>query len=93
MSKGPEGTELFSSFPDGFVVQSVWVKDGTCYVNFSSAMLNALPREINTGLPSQALRASLLSLENVWEVKFLVDGETVTNLDSVRKLETIAEPG
>ena len=83
---------MFSSFPDGFAVQSVWVKDGTCYVNFSSAMLHALPREISTGLPSQALRASLLSLENVWEVKFLVDGEMVTNLDSVRKLEPVTGP-
>ena len=92
LSKGPDGTELFSSFPDGFAVQSVWVKDGICYVNFSSAMLKNLPQELNTVLPTQALRASLRSLENVEEVKFLVDGEVVVDIDDVRRAEPTAEP-
>ncbi len=91
LSKGPEGTELFSSFPEGFSVQSVWVKDGVCYVNFSSAVLRALPPEISTILPTQALSASLRSLENIVEVRFLVDGEVVANIDDVRKTEPIAE--
>lgn len=93
LSKGPEGgrTDLFSSFPDGFAVQSVWVKDGVCYVNFSSAMLKDLPQELNTVLPTQALRDSLRSLENVREVRFLVDGEVVTNIDDVRRIEMAAE--
>jgi len=92
LSKGPEGTELFSSFPEGFAVQSVWVKDGICYVNFASTMLKALPRELSTLLPTQALRASLRSLENIGEVRFLVDGEVVANIDDVRKVEPAAEP-
>lgn len=92
LSEGPggDGTELFSSFPEGFEVQSVWVKDGVCYVNFSSAMLKALPKEINTVLPTQALRLSLRSLENVWDVRLLVDGEAVANIDDVRKTEPAA---
>ncbi|MBE6962322.1 MAG: hypothetical protein E7445_07715 [Ruminococcaceae bacterium] len=92
LSKGPEGTEMFSSFPEGFAVQSVWVKDGVCYVNFASAMLKALPPEINTVLPTQALRASLRSLENIREVRFLVDGEVAADIDDVRKTELTAEP-
>ena len=91
LSRGPEELETFSAFPDGFSVQSVWVKDDICYVNFSSVMLRALPPEISTILPTQTLRRSLLSLENVEEVRFLVDGEEVINLDTVRELQPVAE--
>lgn len=93
LSEGPgdDAMTLFSSFPDGFEVQSVWVKDGVCYVNFSLTMLNALPQDLNTVLPAQALRSSLLSLENVREVRFLVDGEAAVNIDDVRKTEPAAE--
>ena len=83
----------FSPFPDGFAVQSVWVKDEVCYVNVSSVMLRSLPPEISTVLPTQTLRSSLLSLENVREVRFLVDGEEVINLDSVRELSAVEVSG
>ena len=55
-------------------------------------MLKALPPEINTVLPTQALRASLRSLENIREVRFLVDGEVAADIDDVRKTELTAEP-
>ena len=78
--------------PKGTVLNKVTIKDGICYVNFASTMLKALPRELSTLLPTQALRASLRSLENIGEVRFLVDGEVVANIDDVRKVEPAAEP-
>jgi germination protein M len=93
LSHGPKSPEAFSPFPDGFAVQSVWIKDEVCYVNVSSVMLRSLPPEISTVLPTQTLRRSLLSLENVREVRFLVDGEEVVNLDSVRDLSPVEESG
>ena len=85
LMKGPENPELFSVFPEGFNVQSIWVKDGRCYVNFSSAMLQSLPQEISMFLPVQALRSSLLSMGNVWSVQLLVDGELTENLEIHRQ--------
>ena len=92
LMKGSENPELFSVFPEGFYVQSVWVKDGRCYVNLASSMLQSLPQEISMFLPVQALRSSLLSLENVWSIQLLVDGEPTDSLEPYRNPpEVVAE--
>lgn len=92
LMKGSENPELFSVFPEGFYVQSVWVKDGRCYVNLASSMLQSLPQEISMFLPVQALRSSLLSLENVWSIQLLVDGEPTDSLEPYRTPpEVVAE--
>lgn len=72
---GPENKELLNPFPEGFAVQSVWVKDGRCYVNLSATMMDALPPETRLELPLQAMASSLLSMRTVQEVQFLLDAE------------------
>ena len=80
---GPEDKNLLPSLPEGFAVQSVWVKDGICYVNLPSAMLGALPEGSDISVPLRALTSSLLSLENLQEVQFLVDGEAANHIAGV----------
>ena len=88
---GPETRGLSRSMPEGFAVQSVWVKDERCYVSLSSAMLENLPEEIALSVPLKALINSLLSLENVEEVQFLVDGEATENIGDMNVSQTFAE--
>ena len=94
MMEGTKKTDLLSVFPEGFYVQSVWVRDGQAYVNLASSMLQSLPQGISMLLTIQALRSSLLSLENVWSVQFMVDGEATERLDDYLTpafVETTAE--
>lgn len=78
--RGPENKELASPFPVGFAVQSVWVKDGRCYVNLSATMLASLPEGTQLEVPLQAMAASLLSLRTVQEVQFLLDAEPAVTI-------------
>ena len=78
---GPENRDLLSPLPEGFQVKSVWLEENICYVNLSSALLEGL----DTGAlhtARQALEISLLSLEGVEEVRFLVDGEFSRGLET-----------
>jgi germination protein M len=72
---GPESRELSPAFPDGFFVRSAWQEDAICFVNLSSALLDALPENANLPLALLSLDQSLRSLETVREVRYLVDGE------------------
>lgn len=74
---GPEGKELTSPFPEGFSVQSVWTEEDICYVSLSSTMIEELPEDAALRLPILSLANSLLTLESVEAVRFLVNGETV----------------
>ena len=70
---GPEGAELRPVFPAEYNVLSVWTEEEICCVNLSSESL----RLFSGGGESVALLAaadSLLSLEGVSSVQFLVDG-------------------
>ena len=89
LMEGAEDPELFSVFPEGFYVQSVWVKDGRCYVNLTESMLQSLAPGISVVLSVQALRLSLLTLENVESVQFMVDGEATENPGSYQSLITV----
>ena len=89
--RGPEGKKLLPSLPEGFDVQSVWVKDGCCYVNLSLTMLEALPENTDLSLSLEALSGSLLSLENVEEVHFLVEGEAAEEIGGVDVSRTFAK--
>lgn len=74
LGAGPLDKTLSNALPDGFRVQSIWLEDDICYVNLPSAALEALTEKdaLETGL--NALRRSLLSLDAVETVRFLVDG-------------------
>ena len=90
LAAGPLDESLSDALPEGFRVQSIWVEDDICYVNLPSAALEALPEEhtLETGL--EALKRSLLSLDAVEAVRFLVDGSFQDTYGTVA-LPTAAE--
>ena len=61
--------------PDGFKVRKTWLEEGTCYVSLSSALLDGQPDPASLTQAVASLEQSLLSLETVEDVCFLVDGE------------------
>lgn len=75
LENGPEGKEFQPVLPEGFKVRKAWLEEGTCYVSLSSALLEGQPDPTALGQAVEALERSLLSLETVDEVCFLVDGE------------------
>ena len=75
LENGPETKGLQSALPEGFKVRKVWAEEGVCYVSLSSALLEGRPDPAALMLAIDALERSLLSLESVEEVRFLVDGE------------------
>ena len=75
LENGPEAKELQPVMPEGFKVRKVWLEESTCYVSLSSALLEGQPDPAALTQTIEALRQSLLSLETVEEVRFLVDGE------------------
>ena len=75
LENGPEAKGLQSALPEGFKVRKVWAEEGVCYVSLSSALLEGRPDPAALTLAIDALERSLLSLESVEEVRFLVDGE------------------
>ena len=75
LENGPEAKGLQSALPEGFKVRKVWAEEGVCCVSLSSALLEGRPDPAALTLAIDALERSLLSLESVEEVRFLVDGE------------------
>ena len=75
LENGPEGKDLQPVLPEGFKVRKVWLEENVCYVSLSSALLEGQPDPAALAQAIEALRQSLLSLETVEEVSFLVDGE------------------
>ncbi|MBQ9348307.1 MAG: GerMN domain-containing protein, partial [Oscillibacter sp.] len=88
---GPEDRNLLAPFPEEFRVRSVWQEGDLCFVNLSSALLDTLPPGTDLSLCLRALDQSLASLENVREVRYLVDGEFVGEYDGVRLAEPYGE--
>ena len=80
---GPDNRDLSESFPDGFFVRSAWQEDAICFVNLSSALLDTLPAGANLSTALLSLDKSLRSLDNVREVRYLVDGEFLDRYGSV----------
>lgn len=75
LEDGPESKGLFAVLPEGFRMRSVWLEENVCYVNLSSAQLDDIPRDTELGTAIYAVCRSLVSLDSVQEVRFLVDGE------------------
>ncbi|MBQ6207169.1 MAG: GerMN domain-containing protein [Oscillospiraceae bacterium] len=87
VESGPDNRDLSPAFPDGFSVRSAWQEDAICFVNLSSAVLDALPDDANLSLALLSLDQSLRSLETVREVRYLVDGEFLDRYGNVRLSE------
>ena len=75
LENGPEAKGLSAVLPEGFKVRKVWLEGEICYVSLSSALLEGQPEPEALSQAVLALEQSLLSLESVEEVRFLVDGE------------------
>ena len=75
LENGPETKGLSTVLPEGFKVRKVWLEEEICYVSLSSALLEGQPEPETLSQAVLALEQSLLSLESVEEVRFLVDGE------------------
>lgn len=75
LENGPEDRSLSAVLPEGFKVRKLWTEEGLCYVSLSSALLEGEPEAETLELAVSALERSLLSLESVEQVRFLVDGE------------------
>ena len=84
MENGPEAKELQTVWPEGFKVRKSWLEEGSCYVSLSSALLEGQPDPAALDRAVEALDRSLLSLEAVDEVRFLVDGEFAETYGPVR---------
>ena len=75
LENGPETKGLSAVLPEGFKVRKVWLEEEICYVSLSSALLEGQPEPETLSQAVLALEQSLLSLESVEEVRFMVDGE------------------
>ena len=75
LENGPETKGLSAVLPEGFKVRKVWLEEEICYVSLSSALLEGQREPETLSQAVLALEQSLLSLESVEEVRFLVDGE------------------
>lgn len=76
IENGPESKELKAVLPEGFKVRKLWMEEGTCFVSLSSALLEGEPAAEPLNAAITSLNRSLLSLNTVEAVRFLVDGET-----------------
>lgn len=74
LKNGPSRSDLLPVLPDTWEDLSVWVKETTCYVNLSTALLTEELTEAEVELALEALSRSLCGLDTVEEVRFLVDG-------------------
>lgn len=87
---GPESRELTKVIPDNFMINSVRVDEGICYVNISSESLAELPEdETAQRLILWSLSDSLYSIDSVNELRFLSNGEELTYFGAV-PVETVA---
>ncbi len=79
LEAGPSAKHLKPVFPENFQVKAAWLEDHICYVNLSSAALAELPEGSTLQTAAVAMVRSLNSLEQVNEVRFMMDGEFVQN--------------
>lgn len=79
LENGPISKNLKPVFPEGFRVKAAWLEEDICYVNLSSAALAELPEGSSLQTAAVAMVRSLNSLEQVNEVRFMMDGEFVQN--------------
>lgn len=82
LENGPETKGLSAVLPEGFKVRKVWLEEEICYVTCPRRCWRASREPETLSQAVLALEQSLLSLESVEEVRFLVDGRTGRHLRS-----------
>ena len=87
---GPENRELTAVIPEDFIINSVRVDEGTCYVNISAESLAALPEdEAAQRQILWSLSDSLYSINTIQGLRFLSNGEELTHFGLI-PVETVA---
>ena len=87
---GPENRELTKVIPEDFIINSVRVDEGTCYVNISAESLAALPEdEAAQRQILWSLSDSLYSINTIQGLRFLSNGEELTHFGLI-PVETVA---
>ena len=87
---GPESRELTAVIPEDFIINSVRVDEGICYVNISAESLAALPEDAAAQrMILWSLSDSLYSIETVQGLRFLSNGEELTSFGLI-PVESVA---
>ena len=87
---GPENRELTAVIPEDFMINSIRVDEGVCYVNISQESLASLPQEeASQKLILWSLADSLYSVETINELRLVSDGEELTHFGLV-PVDTVA---
>ena len=73
--KGPSDSNYMSTLPEDTKLLSVSVSNGICYVNLNSAFLTEMVN-VSTEIPIYSIVNSLCELENVNNVKIMVNGDS-----------------
>ena len=87
---GPENRELTAVIPEDFMINSIRVDEGICYVNISQESLASLPQEESSQrLILWSLADSLYSVETINELRLVSNGEELTHFGLV-PVDTVA---
>lgn len=87
---GPENRELTAVIPEDFMINSIRVDEGICYVNISQESLATLPQEeASQRLILWSLADSLYSVETINELRLVSNGEELTHFGLV-PVDTVA---
>lgn len=87
---GPEDRELTTVIPEDFMINSIRVDEGVCYVNISRESLMSLPQEESLQrLILWSLADSLYSVETIHELRLVSGGEELTHFGVV-PVDTVA---
>lgn len=94
--KGPDSIEgitkgqVLPTIPEGTVLNSVTVKEHTCYVDFSNQFLNK-PDDISPEVAIYSVVNTLVELSTVNKVQFSIDGEQVLSYNDTINLGEVFE--
>ena len=88
--KGPNDGSLRATVNPQTKVNNVSIKDGVCYVNLDSAVMNALPG-VDLRLSVYSIVNSLTELPGINKVQLLIDGESNVVLGDNIRLENVFE--
>lgn len=75
LQKGPSDKENKRTIPASVKLNSIFTKDGTCYVNFNETFLTEIP-EVSADIEIASIVNSLCELSYVQKVQISVNGET-----------------